>query len=72
MEKRGKGNLKIVLFLLFAVEAFYLINSVLNFVALPKFISSLNRELTVLGGIIVLIAGFLIVSKKNKRRYRED
>ncbi len=72
MEKRGKGNLKIFIFALFVIEAFYLINRALNFIALPAFITNFDKQLTVVGAIFVLIAGFLVLLKKSKRKYREE
>ena len=55
MMTRGNRTLLLFVYLIFAL---YFINSALSFVTMPGFIESIDRWLTLIGGVLILIGGF--------------
>jgi len=55
MMTRGNRTLLLFVYLIFAL---YFINSALSFVTMPGFIDSIDRWITLVGGILILFGGF--------------
>ncbi|MBI2044831.1 hypothetical protein HYT23_02125 [Candidatus Pacearchaeota archaeon] len=55
MMTRGNRTLLLFVYLIFAL---YFINSALGFIAMPGFFDSIDKWITLIGGILILIGGF--------------
>jgi hypothetical protein len=55
---RKKSSGKLILFLLYIILAFYLVNLSLGLVNLPRVFSELNNWVFLIAGILLALAGF--------------
>lgn len=54
----AKGT-KAIIFFIFLLVGLYTINSSFNFINLPKFITDLDNWISLVGGILIIIGGFV-------------
>ena len=61
----GKGGL--IGFLVYLIFGLYFINSAFNFIILPEFVSSVDKWILLIGGILIVVGGinYLRASKKS-------
>jgi len=65
MRGRGNSGLFFVIYLIFGV---YFINYAFNFVPIPAFITSINKWIILVGGVLIII-GAINLLRLNRYRY---
>jgi cytochrome c biogenesis protein CcdA len=61
---KSGGTIIFFVYLLFGV---YFVNLALGFVALPEFLTNLNKWITLLGGALILLGGFNFLRARREK-----
>lgn len=63
------ANNKNIWFVIYLVFALYFVNSALNFLAMPQIIQDIDRWITLVGGVLILVGGFNLLRASRYRHY---